>query len=190
MQSTQAKKKLRAKNQAPLIILSPRLELLLRQIVSTTTNPYRLVRRAKIIIGASSGESNSSLSRKLELDRRQVRVWKNKWLSAQEMLTEEELRDTSNPRILKLITDILADAPRPGTPKHFTVEQAVQIVAIACESPEESQRPISHWTASELASEALKRKIVDKISPRSVGRFLKGSHTATTSSSLLVKSQN
>lgn len=181
---------MRAKNQAPLIILSPRQEKLLRQIVSTTTNPYRLVRRAKIILGAASGESNSSLSRKLELDRRQVRMWRNKWLSAQEILTEGELRETSNAPIKKLITEILADAPRPGTPKHFTVEQAVQIVSIACQSPEEYQRPSSHWTASELASEAVKRKIVDKISPRSVGRFLKRSHTATTSSSLLVKSQN
>lgn len=181
---------MRAKNQASLIILSPRQEKLLRQIVSTTTNPYRLVRRAKIILGAASGESNSSLSRKLELDRRQVRMWRNKWLSAQKILTEGELRETSNAPIKKLITEILADAPRPGTPKHFTVEQAVQIMAIACQSPEECQRPVSHWTASELASEAVKRKIVDKISPRSVGRFLKRSHTATTSSSLLVKSQN
>jgi putative transposase len=181
---------LRAKNQAQLVILSPRQEKLLRQIVSKTTNSYRLVRRAKIILGAASGESNSSVSRKLELDRRQVRMWRKKWLSATEILTEAELRFANDAQILKLITEILADAPRRGTPKHFTVEQAVQIVAIACESPSESLLPLSHWTASALATEAIKRKIVDKISPRSVGRFLKGSYTTTTSSSLLVKSQN
>ena len=164
---------MRAKNQAPSIILSPRLELLLRQIVSATTNPYRLVRRAKIILGASSGESNSHLSRKLELDRRQVRMWRDKWLSAKEKLIEAELRQSSDGAILKLITEILGDAPRPGTPKHFSVEQAVQIVAIACESPEKSERPVSHWTAKELAQEAIKRGIVAHISPRSVGRFLK-----------------
>ncbi len=117
-------------------------------------------------------------------------MWRNKWLSAKEMLIEAELRESSNALILKLMTDTLADAPRPGTPKHFTVEQAVQIVALACEKPEVSLRPLSHWTARELASEAVKRKIVDKISPRSVGRFLKRSHIATTSMSLLVKSQN
>jgi hypothetical protein len=49
----------------------------------------------------------------------------------------------------------------------------VRIVAIACESPEKSERPVSHWTAKELAQEAIKRGIVEKISPRSVGRFLK-----------------
>ncbi len=181
---------MRAKNQAQVIILSPTQEKLLRQIISTTTNPYRLVRRAKIILGAASGESNSSLSRKLELDRGQVRMWRNKWLSATDILIEAELKEDKNDKIFKLITEILADAPRAGTAKHFTVEQVVQIVALACESPEECQRPISHWTARELADEALKRKIVDKISPRSVGRFLKRSNTQTTSSSLLVKSPN
>nr|WP_019505560.1 hypothetical protein [Pleurocapsa sp. PCC 7319] len=63
-------------------------------------------------------------------------------------------------------------------------------MALACESPEESERPVSHWTARELAAEAVKRGIVSKISPRSAGRFLTRSHTKTRSPSLLVKSQN
>jgi hypothetical protein len=46
-------------------------------------------------------------------------------------------------------------------------------VALACENPrEESGRPITHWTPPELADEAVKRGIVESISPRSVGRFL------------------
>ena len=69
-------------------------------------------------------------------------------------------------------------------------EQVVQIVAIACEECEKSDRPVSHWTPSELADEAIKRGIVEKISPRSVGRFLKRSDITTTSRSLLVKCQN
>jgi hypothetical protein len=32
---------------------------------------------------------------------------------------------------------------------------------------------VSHWTPTELAAEAIKRGIVEKISPRSVGRFLR-----------------
>jgi hypothetical protein len=44
---------------------------------------------------------------------------------------------------------------------------------MACEEPEDSQRPISHWTAREVADEAIKRGIVDNISPRSAGRFFK-----------------
>ena len=52
-------------------------------------------------------------------------------------------------------------------------EQIVQIVAVACEPPEKSARPISHWTSRELADEVKKRQIVTAISPRTVGRFLK-----------------
>ncbi len=37
-------------------------------------------------------------------------------------------------------------------------------MALACEKPPESERPVSHWTATELAQEAVKRAIVEKIS--------------------------
>ena len=49
----------------------------------------------------------------------------------------------------------------------------MQIVALACEAPKASEHPVSHWTPTELATEAVKRHIVKKISPRSVGRFLR-----------------
>lgn len=45
-------------------------------------------------------------------------------------------------------------------------------MALACESPEDSGRPISHWTPRELADETIKRGIVKTISPRHLGRFL------------------
>ncbi|MGK7878637.1 MAG: helix-turn-helix domain-containing protein, partial [Crocosphaera sp.] len=170
--------------------LSGRTEQLLQQIVRGTTNPYRLVRRAKLILGAASGESNSWISRRLELDREQVRLWRERWREASEQLSAAEQQQVTDKKLMVLIFEILSDRQRPGTTKSFTVEQVVQIVAIACESPEKSDRPISHWTPKELADEARKRGIVDKISPRSVGRFLKRSHTQTTSASLLVKSKN
>ncbi len=75
--------------------------------------------------------------------------------------------------MLKVVEEMLSDKARAGAPTTFSAEQIVQITAIACEKPEDSERPISHWTARELADEALKRRIVEQISPRSVGRFLK-----------------
>ena len=170
------------------IKLSGRTEQLLQQIVRGTTNPYRLVRRAKLILGAASGESNSSMSRRLELDREQVRLWRSRWSEARDKLTAAEEQQVTDKKLMVLIFEILSDQQRPGTKKSFTVEQVVQIVAIACESPEKSNRPVSHWTPGELADEAIKRGIVEKISPRSVGRFLKRGYTTTTSRSLLVKS--
>lgn len=155
------------------IKLSSRTEQLLQQIVKGTTNPYRLVRRAKLILGAASGESNSSISRKLEIDREQVALWRERWREQSEKLAAAEEQQVTDKKLMALMEQILSDHPRPGTKKSFTVEQVVQIVAIACESPEKSERPVSHWTAKELAQEAIKRGIVEKISPRSVGRFLK-----------------
>lgn len=46
------------------------------------------------------------------------------------------------------------------------------LFAIACEDPAQSARPISHWTARELAEEMRRRGIVSSISPRHVGRLL------------------
>jgi putative transposase len=169
------------------IILSERQEKLLKQITCCTTNPYRLVRRAKLILGAASGDSNTAISQKLDLARGQVRWWRNRWIQASEKLASAEKQQLSEQKLKGAIEQVLTDEPRSGTPNFFSTEQVVQIVAIACESPSQSKRPISHWTPRELALEAVKRGVVEQISPRSVGRFLKRSHSQASSSSLLVK---
>ena len=46
-------------------------------------------------------------------------------------------------------------------------------MAVACEPPEKSGRPLTHWTAHELADEVVKRGIVASISPAQVGRYLR-----------------
>ena len=66
----------------------------------------------------------------------------------------------------------LQDAERSGAPATFSLEQILQLFAIACEKPEVYERAISHWTARELASELVKQGIVESISPRHVGRLL------------------
>jgi hypothetical protein len=58
---------------------------------------------------------------------------------------------------------------------------------VACEDPQESGRPVTHWTPQELADEAIKRGIVTSISPRSVGRFLKGGGLEAPSEPLLAE---
>jgi len=78
---------------------------------------------------------------------------------------------------------MLTDQPRRGHPGKFSLEEIVQIIAVVCEIPATSSRPVSYWTPRELADEVVKRKIVPEISPRSMGRFLKSSNVATTSKS-------
>jgi len=53
---------------------------------------------------------------------------------------------------------------------NFNAEQAIQLF-IACEDPQASGRPISQWTARELAQEMKKTGIVESISVRHVGRL-------------------
>jgi putative transposase len=62
-------------------------------------------------------------------------------------------------------------------------------VALACEAPSESGRPVTHWSTTELADEAIKRGIVEDISARSVGRFLKGGRFSEASPGASVEAQ-
>jgi putative transposase len=162
------------------IILSDRQQTLLKQIVRRSTNPHRLVRRAQLILAVASGISNTQISLQLQLDRGQVRLGRHRWLGAATQLAEAEAAGVSDRQLRERITSILCDRSRPGTANFFSTEQVVQIVALACQRPQASEHPVSHWTPTELANEAVKRNIVEKISPRSVGRFLKRSNSTAS----------
>jgi putative transposase len=84
------------------IKLSSRQEQLLQQIVRETTNPYRLIRRAKLILAAASGESNSSISRRLELDRQQVALWRERWKDQSEFLESAEGQQVTDKKLRAL----------------------------------------------------------------------------------------
>ena len=84
-----------------------------------------------------------------------------------------------------MIEQFLTDEPPPGAPATFTLEQFLQIMALACETPAASDRPVSHWTPRELAEEAVKGGILAQSSPRTVERFLKGERVAAASQALL-----
>jgi transposase len=124
-----------------------------------------------IILKAASGKTNQQIAEELGLARITVRDWRERWAEAAEFLGEAEAQQADDKQLLMLIERVLADAYRPGTPPKFSPEQVVAIIALACEEPALSDRPISHWTAKELAAEAVKRGIVKSISPR--GAFFK-----------------
>jgi len=172
---------------AAAIHLSEKQRQCLNELARQTTNPYRLVRRASIILAAADGASNSALSRQWQLDRNQVRYWRSRWLAATDQLTLCEQSDDPVEALKQAVLATLADEQRPGTPPTFSPEQVVQIVAIACEEPSASGRPVNHWTPEELADEAIKRGIVSSVSASSVRRFLGGSPTPTSSQSLLAE---
>lgn len=172
---------------AAVIMLSEAQAQCLRSLASQTTNPYRLVRRASLILGAAAGATNSQLSQEWKIARNQVREWRQRWLENEEKLRLCEEEDPSGMELRQQVLAILSDHQRPGVPVTFTPEQVVQIVAIACEEPQASGRPINRWTPEEIADEAIKRQIVSRISTSSVKRFLGGSPTSAPSESVLVE---
>lgn len=142
---------------------------LLEQIVRRTSSPQAMVLRARIILAAARGERNQHIAQQLKVARITVRTWRTRWRMAADQLQAAE----ANGEVEAIIRELLQDAARCGAPATFTPEQLCQLMVVACEKPEASGRPVTHWTPLELAKEVVKRGIVKQISPRSVGRFLK-----------------
>ena len=127
----------------------------------------------QIIVRALESCTNTAIAQELDVDRGAVRLWRDRWQAATERREVLEAEPVSDHELETAIIDSLRDAYRSGTPAKFSAEQVVQLVAIACEDPQASGYPVSHWTPKEVAAEAVKRGIVENISERQVGRFLK-----------------
>lgn len=146
----------------PLVTLTTDERHALDTLVRRHTTAQQLVIRARIILAAAEGHNNAQIARPLGVDVDTVRLWRQRWLSFQGV----SLEDVS-------VAERLADAPRPGHPARITAEQVCHIVALACEAPSGTGRPISQWTSREIAEEIRARGIVEQISPRHAARLLK-----------------
>ena len=155
----------------PSIILTPRQRAVLEHLGRRATSPQRPVRRVRTILMAAAGAHNQQVAARLGSDRETASIWRTRWLQASEKLAAADT-EADDKTLQALIEDVLADEPRPGTPATFTPEQLCQLMALACESPHVSGRPVTRWTPRELADEVCRRGIVDTIAPRTVGRFL------------------
>lgn len=171
------------------IQLTERQQWLLDHLARREHSSQQLLRRLQIVRLAAEGHTNQEITRQLQLHRETARIWRKRWVDAVACLEAAEAEGATDTQLLRLIEAILADEPRPGGPATFTPEQVVEIVALACEDPQATQQPFSHWTPTELAQEAVRRGIVLRISPRSVGRFLKGGRPQAASEPLLAQRQ-
>ena len=159
--------------QPPPIILTERQRKMLAHLTRRATSTQRLARRASIVLAAAEGANNEQIADRLGINRQTSRLWRGVWLENEERLGVAE--EAGEKGLRQAIEQTLCDRPRSGAPPTFGAEQVCQIVAMACEAPShESGRPVTHWSTTELAEEAVKRGIVEEISARSVGRFLKG----------------
>jgi len=141
----------------PVTVLPSQREAL-EQLVRTRSTSQQLALRARMILHAADGVGVRESARELGIWPKTVRYWRRRWRQAADGQS---------------VLERLADAPRSGAPATYTPEQICAVIAMTCEKPSESERPISQWSQREIADEAMRRGLVPRISQRSVGRFLK-----------------
>jgi transposase len=153
-------------------IITERQQEILQTLSRSVTAPSHFRQRASIIVLAFDGLRNQDIAARVGLTPRQVGLWRRRWADAWDKLIDIECCE-SRAALRRAIEAVLTDAPRPGAPGKFTPEQVTLILAVACEPPEKSGRPITHWTAQELTAEVIQRGIVASISPAQVYRYLR-----------------
>jgi putative transposase len=147
----------------PVTVLPEQREAL-EHLVRAHSTQQQLALRARMILYAADGVSVRESARELGVWPKTVRYWRKRWRQAGDGQAAPER---------------LADAPRSGAPATYTPEQICAVIAMTCEKPLASERPISHWSQREIADEAMRRGLVPRISQRSVGRFLKKKPTSS-----------
>jgi putative transposase len=148
--------------QPPAVTLSDGERQELETLIRRHTTPQQIAQRARIGVQAADGHNNGQIARHVGLDVDTVRLWRMRWIGMQ----AASLDDLS-------VTDRLTDAPRPGRRATITPDQQCQIIALACELPETTGRPITQWTGHERADAIIERGILPTISPRHAGRLVK-----------------
>jgi transposase len=158
----------------PAVVLSAAQRRELERLVSAQKTGQALVRRARVVLLAAMGYSNTHIAEQIPMDVEAVGLWRRRWVAFDEIPVAEVS-----------VVQRLSDAPRPGAVPRLSPEQVCQILALACEQPSDSARPISHWSHRELADEIVRRGITDRISPRHASRLLKSGRPAAAPRAVL-----
>lgn len=158
----------------PQIVLSEDERTALESLVRAHKTGQALARRARVVLLAALGYSNMDIARQIPMDEEAVGLWRRRWAK----WCHVPLAELS-------AAERLADAARPGAVPRLTAEQVCQIIALACEQPTRSDRPISQRTHRELADELVRRGITDHISPRHAARLLKSGRPPAAPGALL-----
>jgi hypothetical protein len=169
---------------APQVKLSEAQRTTLEELSRSRQVPHSLVQRAKIVLGAAAGKSNTEMSGELGLVEETLGLWRRRWVEGAKALGHWEGKAK---RLREAIEELLGDEARSGCPPRFRAEQVCQIMGLACETP---PAPLTHWTQEDLAREVVKRGIAERISARSVGRLLKSGTAQTAPDKLLAQSRS
>ncbi len=142
-----------------------------------------------MLLALETGVNQCHVMRQMPLNRGTVQVWGRRWCALAPKLEQMEADEGSDQALTTMMVQALAAHPRSGTPATFTAEQMVQMIAVACEDPADSGRPVSHWTPRAVAEEVRKRGSLETMSTRRVGRFLQSGGFAAPSGRVLAQRQ-
>jgi putative transposase len=111
----------------PVIVLPAQGEAL-KALVRAHSTSQQLALRARMILHAAGNIGVRESARELDVWPKTVRYWRKRWREAPDGQS---------------VPERLCDAPRSGAPATYTPEQICAVIAMTCERPSESERPIS-----------------------------------------------
>ena len=135
-----------------VVVLTAAEEAVLTARARSGRTEHRDRMRARIVLAAAGGASNAAIAAQLGVCVDTARRWRRRFTTAR--------------------LEGLVDRPRTGRPRTFTAATTAAITALACTLPAETGIPLSRWSSSELADEAVTRGIVASISASTVRRWL------------------
>ena len=138
---------------SPFIITLTTLdESVLYARARSSKSAHRDVIRARIVLAAATGATNTEIAAEVGVHVDTVRKWRRRFVTAG--------------------LPGLDDLPRSGRRRVFTPVQVAEVKALACTLPAETGQPLSRWSSADLATEAITRGLAETISPATVRRWL------------------
>jgi len=125
----------------------------LRHLVRAGTTAQQLVARARIVLLAAAGWTNTTIAGRVGVCVDTVRKWRHRWWAEPG-------------------TASLGDAKRSGRPPSFTPVQVAALKALACQPPEARGVPLSRWSCPDLAAQVVADGIAASVSTSTVRRWL------------------
>ena len=169
---------------APPIEMSPRHQELLMQLSRNHSTAQQIAKRARILIQASQGVSNSQIRRDLSIAYNTVKNWRKRWESVYASLLVYEKgvdgQGVTDKELTERLIAILQDEARSGAPTVISLAQLEQLVALACEKPSDYGIERTDWTYDLLAETAISQGIVESISGAWLGTLIKKNAAPTS----------
>src|SRR5438067_10314623 len=134
---------------AAKIIITERQQEVLQTMTRSSTCPQAIAQRARMILLGFDGLDNEDIADRIGCERHGVGIWRRRWADAWQRLVLMECCEKES-ALANAIAELLSDLPRSGCPGKFTAEQVTQVLAVACEPPADSGRPVNPLDATRV----------------------------------------